>query len=112
MSKYTELREILKEDIELIVEQRMKERLGSIIDSLMPSIIEHVASSLYASTTENHATLDKVVRTTDLIMRMPQGYVQTIATIKTISPSQYSEDFNKLQNQIIELNIASENQKP
>jgi hypothetical protein len=45
-------------------------------------------------------------------MRMPQGYVQTIATIKTISPSQYSEDFNKLQNQIIKLDIASENQKP
>lgn len=46
MSKYTELREILKEDIEQIVEQRLAERMESIINALMPSILENVANSI------------------------------------------------------------------
>lgn len=46
MSKYAELRELLKEDITEIVEITFKNRLENIVQSLMPSILDTVADSI------------------------------------------------------------------
>ena len=46
MSALQELRKLLRPDIEEMVEDRLKERLPSIIEALMPSILQHVADSM------------------------------------------------------------------
>lgn len=90
MSKYTELREILKEDIEAIVEQRLAERMQSIIESLMPSILEHVANSFRMHT--HHLYSDQTIKTHQIVMQTGTGTTRTIGEhMVTINQYEYEQ---------------------
>lgn len=50
MSKYAEIRELLKEDIHTLVEAELHKRMIDLIPALMPSILEFIALSVKVNT--------------------------------------------------------------
>lgn len=94
MSKYTEIRELLKEDIELIVEQRLVERMGDIINTLMPSVLEHVANNIRFET--GNAASDFSIRTHQFTMTTGTGakhYIgENIVAIDRFGYDKYKDD--------------------
>lgn len=118
MSKYTELQEILKEDIEAIVEQRLAERMESIIESLMPSILEHVANSFRMHT--HHLYSDQTIKTHQLVMHTNPGTTRSIGEhMVTINQYEYEKSradllaaYQTLNYRISQLEQLSHESKP
>lgn len=92
MSKYTELREILKEDIEMIVEQRLTERLESLVTALMPGILEHVAKSIKFNVYDTDTSGNNEIRTVHLILQTGPINSQYIGSVDTINPVHYQNE--------------------
>lgn len=99
MSKYTEIREVLKEDIAEIVELTFKHRLESVINAMMPSILDTVANSIkidsyaYGGAPENSLHLS--MEHTD-----PVTYTQTTRNIgspvQIVNPYYIQQMVNKI----------------
>jgi hypothetical protein len=92
MSKYTELREILKEDIEIIVEQRLSERLETLVTALMPGIMQHIANNLKLTVYETDSNGNNEIKTAHLTLQTGPINIQHIGSIKTINPDHYQSE--------------------
>ena len=89
MSKYTELREILKEDIEIIVEQRLSERMETLLTALMPGIMQHIANNLKLTVYETDSSGNNEFKTAHLTLQTGPINIQHIGSINTINPVHY-----------------------
>lgn len=85
MSKYAELLELLKEDIDQIVEKRMEESMGRIVEALMPNILEHVANSIQIlSSPANTGSYDPTLKDLQLTMQTQPGHTRYISIPFTV----------------------------
>ena len=108
MSKYTELRQILQEDICDIVELTLKHRLESVINTIIPSTIDKVADSIQMYQYDNGVLQNSLHLT--MVYTDPVTYTQTTRPIGSptqIVSSHYVQQMvnkiNQLEGQIIHL---------
>lgn len=104
MSKYTEIRELLKEDINEIVEQRIAERMESIINTLMPAVLEHVSNSLSIPSVSTHVTgvYTPDIKRTGLQMNMGDGRTKSISdAFLTIDPQYYLMKWDNVDREFV-----------
>lgn len=98
MSKYAEIREILQEDICDIVEVTLKNRLASIINAMMPTILDTVASSIKI----HDYTTGSMQNNLHLTMEHldPVTYTQTTrqigTSVQTVNPYYIQQMVNKI----------------
>lgn len=108
MSALQKIRDLIKPDIEEIVEQRIAERLPSIIEALYPSIMEHVANNLYlvnhgSSVYDNSPKQE--LNAVSLQIRTSPGTVKYLGpTITTLDGHHYTQRINALYTHIEQLN--------
>lgn len=97
MSKYSEIREVLKEDIHELVEKELFSRMTNIIPALMPAVLEFVADSMKVYTAYN--SKNTLIR--DLVLE----YVDPVTKIYYRKPikSEIILDAHIVNNQLDEL---------
>ena len=107
MSALQKLRDLIKPDIEEIVEQRIAERIPSIIEALYPSIMEHVANNLQLV---NHGSSvydgspKQELNAVSLQIRIGPGAVKYLgAAINTLDGHHYTQRINALYAHIEQL---------
>lgn len=112
MSKYSELLGLLKEDVDKMVEQRVAERMESIIEALMPSILQHVTNNidLYQGPLDDGAYIPELNKM-QFVMKTDVGTVQYISRpFITVDAANYNHkqlmrtnDINTINYRISEL---------
>lgn len=105
MTKYSELREILKEDIHEIVEQEIALRLHTVIQALMPSVLEHVANSLEVCKSPAASNYyEPSLETAQLAIHTEPGHTRYVSVpFTTVNQHYYATKWNSVDQEFIRL---------
>jgi hypothetical protein len=98
MSKYAEIRELLKEDIHTLVEAELYNRMTNLIPALMPAILEFVANSITVYTTDVTPNIQEI--SVNLEYVDPVSHLHTSRNIRTQKVLNPQTTFGRIQHVI------------